>query len=386
MKSFLKMVPLMIAALVLTACKGGKEYEVTYFAFQAEQDGDWGMMDTNGNVLFAEEFENGPGPAINDRFYLYDSDEEAWCIYAAEKRPRKIGQYKDVGCFTIGLCPVVDSDGFMRYIDKEGNTAFEMKKVGSKKVTTAYAFYNGRALIKLENDKYGYIDQTGKVVIPCKYINAWSFNDGVALVYNDEEDADNGRWSIIDTEGNVLFTKKFREMTPETYKFSDGFMIVSTNGKLGVLNKEGQTVCKVKGTSANDIYNGRFVFYDSNSEKYGLASVDGNVLIRARYSTLAYNGAILAGSTDDDRFYLLTMEGEKIAKLPKGYPTLFEPYFPQWDQRLLVGSYDEGYKLVDAKGNKINTEDIAGVSTTFFTLAIAPAVEEEDEEIEVDYD
>ena len=39
--------------------------------------------------------------------------------------------------------------------------------------------------IRDDNGKYGFIDETGKVVIPCKWRNAWSFSEGMARVEDD---------------------------------------------------------------------------------------------------------------------------------------------------------------------------------------------------------
>lgn len=385
MKKTLTLLPLLLTAIILTGCKESKNgSEVTYIPFQSEEGGGWGMMDAEGNVLFNDEFENSPGPAINDRFYIYE--DETWCIYAAEPRPRKIGEYKDVGCFSMGLCPVVNDDNDMIYIDKEGNTVIDIAEVSGKKVTAAYAFYCNRALIKLENEKYGYIDMEGNVVMPCRYYNAWSFNEGTAVVYIDDQGEDeDGKWGVIDTEGNVLFTKKYNEMTPTTYKMSEGLIICSTSdGKLAIVDKTGAIVHKVRGASANDIYNGHFVFYDGNSEKYGLMTTDGQVAVRARYSTLHYNGVFLVGQTDsEERYYLLSLTGEKICKLPKGYPTLLEPCFKGYDKCFFIGEYGEQQKMIGPDGQRIPTAtSIYGINSGFFTLALTQS----DEFFEGDYE
>ncbi len=379
----MKLLPVVLAALVMAGClKGSKaEYEVTYISFQSESGGDWGMMDAEGNVLFADEFEDSPGPAINDRFYIYEDG--TWCIYAAEKRPRKIGEFKDVGCFTIDLCPVVSQENEMYYIDKEGNKAFDLKKINGKKVTAAYAFFNGRAMVRLENNKYGYIDETGHTAIPFKYYDANSFNEGVALVILDDYDADNRRWSIIDTEGNTLFTKRYNDIEPVTTKYSEGYIIAKANNKLVLLDKQGNVVHRVKGSHAEDVHNGCFVFYDGDSEKYGLANVEGQVVVRARYSSLEYNGAFLVGTTDGDRYHLLSMTGEKIARLPKGTPILFDNHYANWNKWFLVGEYGEGYKFIGPDGQRLNiTTEVASVNWGFFTLAITSSDEEEDYDYE----
>ena len=51
--------------------------------------------------------------------------------------------------------------------------------------------------------KYGFIDQTGKVVIPLKYDDALYFNEGLASVKR------NGKWGFIDKDGKVMIPLKY---------------------------------------------------------------------------------------------------------------------------------------------------------------------------------
>ena len=50
-----------------------------------------------------------------------------------------------------------------------------------------------------QDGKYGYIDETGALVIPAKWEKAGKFSGGVAIVW------DNETWYIIDSEGNAVF-------------------------------------------------------------------------------------------------------------------------------------------------------------------------------------
>lgn len=48
----------------------------------------------------------------------------------------------------------------------------------------------------MQDGKYGFIDKTGKIVIPAKYDEVWNFGDGVALVVQ------NGKKFNIDKKGH----------------------------------------------------------------------------------------------------------------------------------------------------------------------------------------
>ena len=63
----------------------------------------------------------------------------------------------------------------------------------------AFCFSEGLAKVTDADGKCGFIDKTGKVVIPCQWEDAWSFSEGLAQV----KDAD-GQWWIIDKTGKVV--------------------------------------------------------------------------------------------------------------------------------------------------------------------------------------
>lgn len=50
--------------------------------------------------------------------------------------------------------------------------------------------------------KYGYMDKSGKVVIPCIYEEVHFFTDGIARVKLD------GKWFFIDKEGKEVVNKQ----------------------------------------------------------------------------------------------------------------------------------------------------------------------------------
>ena len=94
-----------------------------------------------------------------------------------------------------------------------------------------YVFEEGLAGVKL-NGKWGFIDKTGKEVIPFKYDFACAFSGGLAKVRL------NGKWGFIDETG--------REICPCKYAaadiFSEGLAQVELNGKVGYIDTTGEEV------------------------------------------------------------------------------------------------------------------------------------------------
>ncbi|MBD5197091.1 MAG: WG repeat-containing protein [Bacteroidales bacterium] len=65
-----------------------------------------------------------------------------------------------------------------------------------------FPFSEGLAAVK--KDKFGYINISGALVIPCQYLYVGPFKEGVACVVKDEDDKN---ISFIDTEGKFFKTK-----------------------------------------------------------------------------------------------------------------------------------------------------------------------------------
>lgn len=372
---------LLFAAAMLVSCdkkssgeaekQGDGQYQVEYFGFQEEEDGPWGLMATDGTVLVKPKFNGYISVAINGRFYVTDYDFNRYTIYTAEKNPKKIGTYKNCGSFTGDLCPVQDMNDDIFYIDKDGEKVLDVTEINGKKVQGAYNFFCGRAMINTEDGKWGFIDEEGEPVIPIKYADAWNFCEDLAIIYLDTptyEDDDTGKWCVIDTDGNKLFTKRFCDLRPSEYKYAGGLLEVKdTDDNYYLIDKDGKEVLKLKeNTFTNFICEDAISVYNTETSKSGLINREGEWILRPRFQSLSFNGKLLVGSTEDNEYALYTLEGEKVADLPEGYVSLFEKEFKDCDSYLLLGDGESGYKLYDSEGNKVDTRfDIQSYNTSY---------------------
>ena len=96
----------------------------------------------------------------------------------------------DVGTFNEGLLAIKKGDQW-GFIDKQGTIVIQFRddlvpsKVSRDDATMAPIFQNGRALVRRTEDDityYGYIDKSGREVIPKDYVNASSFKNKFAVV------------------------------------------------------------------------------------------------------------------------------------------------------------------------------------------------------------
>ena len=57
-----------------------------------------------------------------------------------------------------------------------------------------------------EKGKYGYMDRTGRVVIPPQFVKAHNFSEGLASVRPSETE---GKYGYIDTSGKMIIPPQF---------------------------------------------------------------------------------------------------------------------------------------------------------------------------------
>ena len=94
-----------------------------------------------------------------------------------------------------------------------------------------WGFHEG--LVRVEkSERYGYIDKTGKEVIPYIYDFADSFHEGLAAVKK------NGKWGYINKMGEMVIPRIYDHAD----SFHEGLAKVEKNGKYGYIDKMGKEV------------------------------------------------------------------------------------------------------------------------------------------------
>ena len=128
------------------------------------------------------------------------------------------------------LIPILDSatDKF-GFIDQSGTEV-----VPCKYDWVGY-FSEGLACVNL-NDKCGFIDQSGTEVIPCKYDGVKYSHEGLAAVEL------NGKCGFIDQSGTEIIPCKYDYVND----FSEGLAAVKLNDKWGYIDKNGTEVIPYK--------------------------------------------------------------------------------------------------------------------------------------------
>jgi hypothetical protein len=127
--------------------------------------------------------------------------------------------YDAVFSFSEGLAVAIRNEK-AGFIDKTG------KEVIPCIYDRAGNFSEGLAAVRKKDGKVGYVDKTGKVIIPFEYNDGKTFIEGLAIIKNN-----NGWYGFIDKTGKEVVTPIYEDV----YSFSEGLAPVKYNGKWGLL-------------------------------------------------------------------------------------------------------------------------------------------------------
>ena len=82
--------------------------------------------------------------------------------------------------------------------------AFTLAAGAQQKWAYQADFNEGRACVKDASGKWGYIDESGKVISPCKWRSNYYYQEGMGRVINDDE-----KYGYLDLDGNEVIPCQF---------------------------------------------------------------------------------------------------------------------------------------------------------------------------------
>jgi len=206
-------------------------------------------------------YSNGLIVAEKNSIYVYKGDSKSNRTYFNRSGQQEFGvQFDDAFAFSDGIGLVIDNETYY-FIDSIGNILFNRKGY-----RYASSFSCDRAILSDDLQKFGYMDKTGKVVIPQIYDRVFRFSNQVARVYN------NNIFFYIDKNNNKLHNREFEE----AYDYIDECALVKENGKYGFIDKKGNFIDEPKYLQAFGFSEGlglikednKWFYIDKNGKKY----------------------------------------------------------------------------------------------------------------------
>ena len=349
-------------SFLLTACGGNSDnghFELDYLAVQVEKDDNWSIMDGDGKIVVKEEY--SPKDEISvitpeGVYWVKSGIDNKYRLYSIDspKKPLTSEEYTSVTVFIDGKAFVSDGENPIQVIDTKG----KVKNTLSREIRNiAVMEKQDVVLFADKNEKCGYLDMDGDIVIEAQYVQAYPFSDGVALVKKTDDEgklyiigtngkekgkidlgryessqfypvfkegklavkdkADNDNLVYLDKKGNVSldFSKDYKERGTNS-SFLGGFAIVEDKGgNEGVINDEGEIVIRPgKYDRVYNMGNGTFLVGDRGSKgKYGIVDSEDNFIIEKDYSGGIFtmlDGNYMMGEGSD--YLLVTPNGKEI--------------------------------------------------------------------------
>lgn len=173
---------------------------------------------------------------------------------------------------------------------------------------------------------YGVNEQTGEYktkVINEKGENLFTDYDRVEAIENYDSKQNiwfesnvlrtvkNGKYGLIDCDGNKLLGNEFDEIT--SLKSVAGNLVIKKENKVGIANNVGQIIVPVEYKDVKILkegYKNEYIIIDEN-ENAGLISTSGTVLINPAYQDIAYlNSTEVYSVKIDGKWNLINKKGE----------------------------------------------------------------------------
>ena len=203
--------------------------------------------------------------------------------------------YVSIDPFSEGLAAAIDENGGYCYLDASGQRVITLRAedmmpetiLGATELYLGLeAFSDGMAVVgaggmgNLEGESvffslYGYVDKTGRVIVPSRYAKAKPFSEGFGAVQN----ASNGLWGYVNREGEEVIPCRYAE----ALSFLGGLGAVqdADSGLWGYVNQEGREVIPCR-------YDNAFPFSDglagvAGKDGFGFIDQTGRMTLSFRY-------------------------------------------------------------------------------------------------------
>lgn len=239
----------------------------------------WGYINNKGHFVIFPQFEDASEFQQNGLAIVWIKGHAG----IIDRNGRFVVQpiYSTIYPFSEGFAFVYEDNKGYKVINETG------KILSDKAYAFTYIgdFHEHRVVFQEFVDRreflYGYLDSSGKIVIPAQYKYAHDFHDDKAIV-----GLKNGTSALIGKNGERLKTYPYERMGP----LSDGLISFrkTDQDKTGYVNLEGKVVIPPLYSSAMPFENGRAIISTSESYKSqdGLIDKSGAIIIPPKYQDI----------------------------------------------------------------------------------------------------
>jgi WG containing repeat len=165
-------------------------------------------------------------------------------------------------------------NGKLGYIDRTGKIV-----IPAKFDRIDEGFSEGLAAVSIGN-KWGYIDQMGKVVIPLKFSQAISFHEGLGSV------SIGGKWGYVDPTGKLVITAQFD--SPGDFQNGLAYIFTGNEERSFTIDKTGKVVPTPPKKEISQGESDRLIPFDQD-DKVGYKDRNGKIVVPAKFDRLGFD-------------------------------------------------------------------------------------------------
>ncbi len=276
--------------------------------------------------------------------------QQMWQPFTENQKIAKSSQFDEVWPFKEGLA-IVAKDNKKGFIDEQGKIVIpiQFEDVGS--------FNNGRAIFR-QGDKWGFIDTKGTIVVPAQYDFVLPFVGNLAQIQSSY-----GYLGLINFDGTIILSPNYNEIT----RINEGFVKFREGSEEGLLNPEGKIIINLGELDIDNVINGYAMV--SKEGKQGI--IDTNQqdtpfvlpLEYDRIQVLKHEGEGLLVKLEREDKYGITNVSTNTVLLPLKYDEIGTLYRKQL-KHLMKIKQNGKYGIFDLKQNKITLPtDYNSIST-----------------------
>ena len=303
-------------------------------------EGNYGFIDTEGNVVIDLQYEDGF--SFSEGLAAVEKDGKYGFIDVQENVVIPF-KWDNAYNFHDGIAQVWKNEK-AGYIDKEGNVISEPEWDQWSSSSTSF---DGLIRVNDSLGKYGFIDLTGKLVIPCEYDYANSFSEGYTVVEVDD------KYGFIDTKGSYVVDPQWDDAS----SFSNEIACVKKNDKYGYIDTTGKVVIEPEFDSENSFINADYTLVEKNGTNYIIDKKGNEVLALNDYDFASnidkygyirvFNGSLSEyGSPNIGKYGYIDIEGDEV--IPPEYMDLSF----MGESGYLIGNDGTSSYVIDIKGNR----------------------------------
>lgn len=338
MKKTLQLLALTIAS-ILSSCGSGGDSSSEVNLIPVKSGKEFQYIDNEGKIVINPQFRKATIFREGLAMVQTSGDEPKWGFISEDGKYAINAQYKEATVFSDGLAWVVTENAAPAAIDKKGELKFTLQDAEEVRI-----FKNGFAAFNVVNEegeeKWGFVDKMGKVVINPQFSEVSNFSDGKCGVRNSDR-----KWGFIDTEGKIVINYQFDGAND----YSNGKCVVTSDGKKGLIDKDGKYIInpqfhdmiidgdmylvnqdgkwgwcdKVGKLSINPQFGAAYPFKGNkitsvqSGKSYGYIDKDGKIVINPQFdNALPFNGKLA-----------LVVSSNKIGFIDKNGKYVINPQF-----------------------------------------------------------